>query len=99
METQRQWNARAVARTTPALLGLFSITTLWAGQAAQEHALPIRQAVWYRKVQPTYAHAIAVVRQHLWTATRFYMSPAKADMVEIPSALLNRLTETLCYAA
>ena len=28
METQRQWNERAIARTTPALLGLFSIVTL-----------------------------------------------------------------------
>jgi DDE superfamily endonuclease len=42
LETQRQWNARAIIRTTPALLGLFSIVTLWAGQLAQEHALPVR---------------------------------------------------------
>jgi hypothetical protein len=35
----------------------------------------------------------------LWTSSHFYMSPAKADMVEIPRALLNRLTDTLCYAA
>jgi hypothetical protein len=31
METPRQWNALAIVRTTPALLGLFSIVTLWAG--------------------------------------------------------------------
>jgi hypothetical protein len=99
METQRQWNARAIARTTPALLGPFSMVTLWAGQLAQEHALPVRQAAWYRKSLPTFADAIAIVRQHLWTASHFYMSPAKADMVEIPRALLNRLTDTLCYAA
>jgi hypothetical protein len=30
METQRQWNDRAIARTTPALLSLFSIITLTA---------------------------------------------------------------------
>ena len=99
LETQRQWNALAIARTTPALLGLFSIITLLAGHMAQEQALPVRQAVWYRKIQPTFTDAIAVVRQHLWTSTHFYMSPAKADMVEIPGALLNRLTESLCYAA
>jgi len=99
LETQRQWNVLAIARTTPALLGFFSIITLLAGQIAQDHALPVRQAVWYRKIQPTFTDAIAVVRQHLWTAAHFYMSPAKADMVEIPSALLNRLTDTLCYAA
>jgi hypothetical protein len=99
METQRQWNALAIARTTPALLGLFSMVTLWAGQLAQEETLPVRQAVWYRKPQPTFADAIAVVRQHLWTSTHFYMSPTTADMVEIPRTLLARLTDTLCYAA
>jgi hypothetical protein len=99
LETQRQWNAKAIARTTPALLGLFSIVTLMAGQLAQEHALPVRQAAWYRKSLPTFVDAIAIVRQHLWTLTHFSMSPAKSDMVEIPCTLLNRLTETLCYAA
>jgi hypothetical protein len=99
METQRQWNGLAIARTTPALLGLFSLVTLLAGQLTQEHTLPVRQAVWYRKPLPTFADAIAIVRRHLWTSTHFYMSPEKADMVEIPGALLNRLTETLCYAA
>jgi len=43
--------------------------------------------------------AIAVVRQHWWTSTSVDMSPAKADLVELPGALLNRLTDTLCYAA
>jgi DDE superfamily endonuclease len=99
METQRQWNALAIARTTPALLGLFSLVTLLAGRLAQKHALPIRQAVWYRKSLPTFVDAIAIVRRHLWTSTHFYMSPMNADMVEIPSTLLNRLTETVCYAA
>lgn len=99
LETQRQWNAKAIARTTPALLGLFSMVTLMAGQLAQEHVLPVRQAGWYRKPLPTFADAIAIVQRHVWTSTHFYMSPEKADMVEIPCTLLNRLTETLCYAA
>jgi hypothetical protein len=99
LETQRQWNAKAIARTTAALLGLFSIVMLMAGQLAQEHALPVRQAAWYRKSLPTFVDAIAIVRQHLWTLTHFSMSPAKSDMVAIPCTLLNRLTETLCYAA
>jgi hypothetical protein len=99
METQRQWNGLAIARTTPALLGLFSLVTLLAGQLTQEPTLPVRQAVWYRNPLPTFADAIAIVRRHLGTSTHCYMSPANPDMVEIPSALLNRLTESLCYAA
>lgn len=29
VETQRQWSDLAIARTTPALLGLFSLVTIW----------------------------------------------------------------------
>jgi hypothetical protein len=75
------------------------MVTLMAGQLAQERVLPVRQAVWYRTPLPTFADAIAIVRQHVWTSTQFPRSPTKADRVEIPCALLNRLTDTLCYAA
>jgi hypothetical protein len=64
LESQRPWQAWAIARTTPTLLGLFSMGTLWAGRLAHDHALPVRQAVGYRKPLPTWAAAIAVVRQH-----------------------------------
>jgi hypothetical protein len=32
MDTQRQWNERAIARTPPALLGLLSMVTWLAGR-------------------------------------------------------------------
>jgi DDE superfamily endonuclease len=34
VETQRQWSDKAIARTTPALLGLFSLVTLWTNDPA-----------------------------------------------------------------
>jgi len=46
LESQRQWQAWAMARTTPTLWALFSMVTLGAGRLAQDHALPVRQAVW-----------------------------------------------------
>jgi len=79
-----------------AQLGWCSLVTLWAGPCVQEPALPIRQAVWYRQPLPTVAEALTVVRQLWWTPTHVDLSPATADVVEIPRSLLNRLTETLC---
>ena len=35
VETQRQWSDKAILRTTPVLLGLFSIVTLWAHDLAK----------------------------------------------------------------
>jgi len=34
LETQRQWSDLAIVRTTPTLLGLFSLVTLLAHQLA-----------------------------------------------------------------
>lgn len=44
VETQRQWSELAIARTTPTLLGLFSLVTLNAFQLQPD--LPLRQAAW-----------------------------------------------------
>jgi hypothetical protein len=75
------------------------MVTLWAGPWAQEDTRPVRQAVWERQPQPTFADALTVVRQQLWTSTHGYLSPMNAERVEIPRTLLTRLTDTLCYAA
>ena len=42
VETQRQWSDAAIARTTPTLLGLFSLVTLLAHSSAKRKKLPIR---------------------------------------------------------
>jgi hypothetical protein len=99
METQRQWSDLAILRTTPALLGLFSLVTLFAQALLDGQPLPVRRAAWYTKALPTFADTLAFVRQRLWPVTLFCMSPAQPDMVEIPRALFERLTDTLAFAA
>jgi hypothetical protein len=99
VETQRQWSDLAILPTTPALLGLFSLVTLFAHQLLQGQDLPIRQTAWYTKALPTFVDTLAFVRQKLWPMTIFCMSPAKPDLVEIPRALFERLTDTLAFAA
>ena len=54
METQRQWSDLAIARTTPALLGLFSWTTLAAHALQKRHPMTQRTAAWYDKPSPTF---------------------------------------------
>jgi hypothetical protein len=100
VETQRQWSDRAIARTTPALLGLFSLVTLLAHDLLQTgSALPCRQSAWYSKSLPTFVDALALVRQHLWAYTTFPTSAANADLVKVPQALIKHLQDLLCYAA
>jgi DDE superfamily endonuclease len=101
METQRQWSDKAIARTTPLVLGLFSWITLVAHALYTAHpsAAP-RQAIWYPKALPTFSDALALVRQHLWTAyPTFRISREEPDMLKIPKPLFDTLVSTLCYAA
>ena len=79
VESQRQWSSQAIARTTPALLALFSI--------------------WYRKTLPTFANALALVRQQLWQMQTFQLSSANAETVKVPRALFKTWSGLLCYAA
>ncbi len=99
VETQRQWSDLAIARTTPALLGLFSLVTLLADRSTLRGKLPVRQAAWYVKPLPTFSDALAVVRHWLWPSQDFHTSLSDTDMVKIPRLLLKRFTEALCYAA
>jgi hypothetical protein len=99
VETQRQWSDRAIARTTPALFGLFSLVTLLAHRSTARGKLPVRQTAWYTKTVPTFSDALAVVRLRLWQSLPFPAVPEGTDSLQIPRALLARFTDALCYAA
>jgi hypothetical protein len=99
VETQRQWSERAIERTTPILLALFSVVTLMAHESLAGNVLPVRSAAWYHKDTPTFGDALAFVRQQLWPSTLFSMSPDPHDMIQIPRVVMERVTDTLAFAA
>jgi hypothetical protein len=99
VETHRQWSDLAILRTTPALLGLFSLVTIFSHQLLGEHPFPIRQAACYTKALPTFSDTLAFVRQHLWPSTFFSVSSSDADTVQIPRVLFDHLVDTLAFAA
>lgn len=98
-ETQRQWSDLAIARTTPALLGLFSFITLLAHRLTANRPLPIRTAAWYTKSEATFSDVIALVRRYLWTQTDFVQSQGQTGPIPISAAVLHGLVDVLCYAA
>jgi hypothetical protein len=99
MQTQRQWSNRAIARTTPVILGLYSVVTLLASQLLTSQTVTVRQAAWYRKKCATFSDTIALVRRWLWHADHLALSEKPPDMIKIPTDLFLRLTDTLSYAA
>jgi hypothetical protein len=101
LETQRQWTTGAVGRTTPCLLGLFSVVVLLA-HTAHPDRLPTRQAAWYAKPEATFIDALAAVRRQLWAGGPRRNSPSPpttAPVANSPPQVLDFLVQTACYAA
>jgi len=98
-ETQRQWSDHAIARTSPLLLGLFSLVTLLASRLATRHSIPIHETAWYHKTRPSFSDAIALVRRHYWSQIVFFTSPRSPHPNKIPRSLITHLSDALCYAA
>jgi hypothetical protein len=97
-ETQRQWNDLAILRTTPALLGFYSLVCLWSGELIAKAVGP-RGAVWYPKTAFTFSDAIGLVRYQLWLGGINPMSAENLDRAKIPPGLFKRMASALCYAA
>ena len=74
VETQRQWPDKAIARTTPCLLALLSITTLLADRLAPRERRRAAATAWYAKARPTFSDALAAVRQEIWREQSSAMS-------------------------
>jgi hypothetical protein len=99
VETQRQSSDPAIDRTTPVLLGLFSLITLWADGASDGHGPSVRTAGWYRKSLPTFSDALATVRQRIWSGGNSRRSRSDRDVPNTSAPLLNTLIDIACYAA
>jgi hypothetical protein len=99
VESQRQWSEAAIRRTTPALLGLFSLVALLAHARMADPTGATRQAAWYRKAHPTFVDALALVRRELWRHQLFHTSSCGCELIKVPRGFVEHLTESLCYVA
>jgi hypothetical protein len=99
VETQRQWSDRAIARTTPVLLALFSLVTLMALRLSQSGPIPVQATAWYHKGEPTFADCLTLVRRHLWCARYLVNSAVEADCVQFPREVVELLINGFPLAA
>lgn len=99
METQRQWSELAIARSTPCLLGLFSLVVLLARRLHQDGKVPVRTAAWYEKAEATFSDCLFLVRKHLWRSIEYTESSRKADSIYLPAQVWEHLLSCLAGAA
>jgi hypothetical protein len=98
VETQRQWSDKAIARTTPCLLGLFSIVTLLASRLDCRARIQVSSSAWYHKQRPTFADSLAAVRRAIWSEQGFAVSRQSVDTAKLPPALREGIAYALCHA-
>ncbi|MFQ5448420.1 MAG: transposase [Saprospiraceae bacterium] len=99
VETQRQWSDLAIARTTPVLMALFSLVTLWANQLNKKQKLTVFQTAWYVKPYPTFSDAVASVRYRIWQFQYFSMSSQNGDMEKLKQLLTEHIAFMAARAA
>jgi hypothetical protein len=97
VETQRQWSDLAIERSTPCLLGLYSLVVLFGQALHPDGKIPLQQAAWYPKRQATFSDVLATVRRHLWGGLTFQTLPFHPDVCLVPRSDLTRLMQAACY--
>jgi hypothetical protein len=99
LETQRQWSDLAIARTTPVLLGLFSLVTVLAVRWHEAGLLVAEPTAWYEKACPTFSDCLRLVRQQIWRSRITASSRSLADVLQLPQALVEAMIHALSSAA
>jgi hypothetical protein len=99
VETRRQWSDRAIARTTPCLLALFSIVALLATRLDRHARLRVSATAWYRKERPTFSDTLAAVRRQIWIEQGLVTSRHSAETAKLRPALREGIAYALCHAA
>ena len=99
VETQRQWSDRAIARSTPCLLGLFSIVALLAARLGPRARLQVSTCAWYHKKRPTFSDTLAAVRRQLWAEQGLLTSRHSPKPAKLRPTLREGIAYALCLAA
>ena len=99
VETQRQWSDKAIARTTPCLLALFSITALLADQLPDHERRRAAATAWYAKPRPTFSDTLAAVRREIWREQALATSGRGDHRTKRRLNLPEPWAHALCHAA
>ena len=99
VETGRQWNDLAIGRTTPCLLGLFSLVVLLTDKLQPNGEVPTLTAAWYTKPEATFSDCLILIRKHLWRSLNSVDSALEAESVTFPASVLEHWLSCLAGAA
>ena len=101
IETQRQWSDKAIQRSTPLLMGLYSVLTLIALKMNETKKLMAQEITsWYDKNgELTFSDIIVAVRRSIWKQKYFSKSAINDELPKIEGEYESLLLYQLALAA
>ena len=101
IETQRQWSDKAIQRSTPLLMGLYSVLTLTALKMNETKKLMVQEITsWYDKNgELTFSDIIVAVRRSIWKQKYFSKSAINDELPKIEGEYESLLLYQLALAA
>jgi hypothetical protein len=101
VETQRQWSDKAIQRSTPLLMGLYSLLTLIAMKMNEKKAILVHETTsWYdKKGELTFADILVTIRRSIWSKKYLSKSRKPDDLLKFTAQEANSLIYHLAMAA
>ncbi len=103
IETQRQWSDKAILRTTPILMGLYSLVCLMAIRLGQHQLLHIGKTAWYKKTHITFSDMLRAVRMVIWKKHLFTgmskITPSEENITPKMHEFAAKIVKRLLQAA
>jgi hypothetical protein len=104
VETQRQWSDRAIAKTTPILMGLYSLVCLMGSRLSQTEILRVEEAAWHQKEHATFSDMLRSVRMAIWRGNMNFLRKGKTtpsvenilpEMTEWTELIVKRMLQAV----
>lgn len=95
VETQRQWSDKAIGRTTPILMGLYSLVCMMGYRLNKEGLLKVEKAAWYQKNHVTFSDMMKAVRMTIWKDNLFFRKAENTPSGENITPEIREWGETL----
>jgi len=94
VETQRQWSNKAINRSTPALMGLFSLVCLMAHKLTEGQPLPVNSTAWHDKAKfATFSDVIIYVKRAITKEKYLNRCTISDEFVQIPRAIFDEIVD------
>jgi hypothetical protein len=97
IETQRQWSDKAIERTTPLLLSLFSLMSVAGVHVERQETIIVEQTAWYDKPAATFHDVLVAVRLLFWKQQIITTSSYDPDVGLLSRSVLDRLLYAACF--